>query len=95
MDIMEKFEKHLTKWCKENHKPKPAIDNMNKFWKMAWEDFMKTELTAEWEERKEEYNNIHLLTKREAEKLKQKQSEPEPEDEPEENSWEKIQKFLK
>ena len=94
MDLLEEFEPYLTKWCHEHHKPRPDINNMNKFWRMAWEDFMKTELTEQWDERKEEYANIQLLSKKDLHTNIVETEEEEPE-QPEENSWEKIQKYLK
>ena len=102
MDILEDFQKHLKKWCKDNHKPLPPEGKINKYWQLAWEDYMKTTLTDNWESRKNEFLNISLLTKQE-QKLQEKQNkldtryeetEEVVETEEQSSSWDRIQKFL-
>ena len=94
MKGIKEFEVFLNEWCERNHKPNPGVNNNNDIWKSAWEEFVKTELIDEYEERKQEYLDMKLLThkelaRREAENKKQ------TEDESNLNDWEKVKKLLK
>ena len=99
MDILKEFEEFLPKWCHENHLPKPPIGKQNKVWRKGWQAFMDTYLKEHYDEIREEFLNIKVLTRKELErqlkeekenKLKQKQ-----EVEEEETSWERVQQLLK
>ena len=95
MNIQEDFKIYLKKWCKTNHKPLPPEGKINKYWQMAWEDYMKTVLTENWEARKQEYYDIPLLTKQEEKRQqRQKQLESQYEEEKTDSSWDRIKKFL-
>ena len=63
MDLLEDFQKHLEKWCKDNHKPLPPKGKINKYWQLAWEDYMRTTLTDNWNVRKQQFLDIPVLTK--------------------------------
>lgn len=96
MDISEDFQKYLETWCKTNHKPLPEKGKINKYWQLAWESYMKTELTDKWEQRKNEFLNIKVLTKQEEKRLtKQQALESQYEAEEEDSSWGRVKKFLK
>ena len=109
MDIVGNFNIFLKKWCKEHHKPLPAKGSLNKYWQEAWTDYLKTELTDSWEEYKQEFNNIPLLTKKEEKRIKKEEELRKKQEiyniEEEEtlqevqkeskSSWDNIQKYLK
>ena len=93
-DLTEGFREYLLEWCKENHKPQPKQAG-GKYWKEAWESYMKTRLVPEWEENKKAYLDMTLLTNKMKEQLeKEETKEVEPEQEDTESSWDKVQKML-
>lgn len=106
MDIIKKFTEYLPEWCKENKKPIPPEGSHNKVWQMAWEDFMKSKLVSDWEEHKQQYWNLQLLTKKEQDKRKKESSSQEEnlesnkilsettQNDENESSWDKVQKYL-
>lgn len=101
MDINKEFEKFLPEWCEKNKKPLPKKDSFNKIWKAAWEDFMRTRLKETWEERRQEFLNMKLLTKREMQERKKETPTEEVESNESDNttpkqptSWEIVQKYL-
>lgn len=95
MNILSNFEPYLKKWCEENHKPIPDIDKPNDVWKLAWDSYVKQELVPNWEQTKQEYLNMELLTKKEQQK-REKQKEVEPvEEEKKLTDWEKVSSLLK
>lgn len=96
MDLMKEFELYLPVWAKENNKPIPKIDSINKIWGMAWESFLKEKLIPQWESRKEEFLAIELMSRR---NMKKKQDNVELIEELESmeemSAWEKVKKHLK
>jgi hypothetical protein len=96
MDLMKEFETYLPEWARENNKPIPKIDSMNKVWGMAWESFLKEKLVPQWENIKQEFLDIELMTRK---NIKKKQADIEilEEEESEEqlSGWEKVKKHLK
>ena len=96
MNILEEFDKFLPVWCHENHLPKPPQGKMNKVWKQAWQAFMDTFLKEHYDEIREDFMNIKLLTKKELERqLKEEKENKKAEVEVEDNAWGRIQELMK
>ena len=95
MKDIKDFERFLNEWCEKNHKPNPGVENNNDIWKSAWEEFVKTELVEEYEERKQEYLDMKLLTHRELAKREAEAKKEKIEEEPKLNDWDKVKKLLK
>lgn len=100
--ILEDFPQYLEQWCKTNHKPVPPVGVINKYWQLAWQDYMKNKLVPEWEDIKQDYLDMEMLTK-DAEKQITKEDKLKelykdlPDDEPEEQTdsmWNRIKKQL-
>lgn len=88
MKDINDFNKFYEQWCITNNKPFKGIDNINKYWQQAWEDFMKTELKDEYESRKQEYKDMKLLSYYELNK-RDIAEQPEP------SVWEQVKSQLK
>lgn len=96
IDIAEEFNKNfLKKWCHENHLPMPKEGQMNKIWSQAWEAFMKTYLIEHYEEIKQQFLDIPLLTKKELERqLKEKKLQESECTEEKQSSWDRVKEML-
>ena len=91
MDILSNFEIYLKEFCEKNNHAIPK--EKDKVWKLAWDSYVKEKLVPNWENYKNEYLNMELLTKS---KLKQqKQIEIKEEQIVEESDWDKVAKMLK
>ena len=97
MDLMKEFELYLPEWAEQNNKPIPNINKMNKLWTAAWESFMKDKLIGDWQQRKDAFMSIQLLTKTEMKKReRQKNLQESLESNVEQPSgWDKIKKYMK
>ena len=98
MDIIKSFNEYLPKWCEQNNKPIPKDGATNKVWQQAWESFMKTELVNSWEQNKQEYWNMQLLTKHEQKVQINEHTSQQSEDTFTQDtitSWDKVQQYLK
>ena len=100
--ILEEFPRYLEEWCKKNHKPVPPVGTINKFWQLAWQDYMKEKLVPQWEDIKEEYLNMDLLNKNSERKIQKEIRKQEflnslPDEEPEKelSMWERIKQKRK
>ena len=87
-DINKCFEEYTPKWCKE-HKLPTACLKKSKYWQQAWQDFMQDVLLEQYEERKQEFLNIELLSS------KTMNNKVEEEEEAPTNNWQDIQQYLK
>lgn len=93
MDVITEFEKYLPEWAHKKHYPVPK--KKDKHWQEAWLNFMQEVLVPQWDEFKDYYNNIPVLTKTEERKLKLQDKNKLQETKENESSWDKIQQFLK
>ena len=98
MDLMEEFDKYLKTWSKKNHLPCPSIDKITKNWQLAWNDFLKDVMEPKWEEQKQEFLNMKLLTKEEQRKREEESKKKEEIEEEftldKETDWDKVKKLM-
>lgn len=95
VDILEDFKPFLEKWCNENHLPKPEINNMNRVWLRAWHAYTNTYLKEHYEEVKQQYLDIPVLTKTEYKKqLREEKQAKTQEKQTSLTSWERVQKIM-
>lgn len=60
IDVAKEFEPFLKDWCHKHHVPVPK--RMNKHWMSAWQDFMDTYLKDHYEEIRQAYLDLPLLS---------------------------------
>jgi hypothetical protein len=89
MDILSNFEIYLKEYCEKNHIKVPR--DKDKIWKVVWDSYVKEKLVLNWENYKNEYLNMELLTKSKQQKLQAQEVE---EEEVEESDWDKVSKLL-
>ena len=99
MDILKEFELYLPQWAETNKKPIPDVNTINKLWTAAWESFMKERLMEDWQQRKESFLSMQLLTKTEMKKREKEKEISQILDEDmtteEPSGWDKICKYMK
>ena len=95
MTILSNFELYLKEWCTKNNKPLPNANKPNDIWKMAWDSYVKEKLVPNWEEHKQSYLNMELLTKKEQNKRKNVKVEEIEEVEEPTSQWDEVSRLLK
>ena len=94
MDLVKNFEPYLKEWCHEKHLPIPEEGKQNKVWQRAWKDYMKKLLTENYDEIKDYFMSIPLLTRKQL--LQGTDSiDVQEEEEKELSSWERVQQLMK
>ena len=60
-DLLKQFEEYLPRWSNEKHQPIPTKKHMDR-WYIAWNDFVKEELSKHYTEHVQEFKNLQLKT---------------------------------
>ena len=97
MNILEDFKPFLKNWCHENHLPMPEEGKMNRVWQSAWQSYMETHLTDHYEEIKQSYLDMEVLTVGQLKKLEAEQNSKTIELDTKEDSktaWQRIQEMM-
>jgi len=101
-DVMQLFQEYLPKWAEEKMQPMPTEEFPDR-WTEAWKDFVNEVLTANYDERVEQYKAMNYKTKGmvRKEKIQKKREEEEKAveqsaNEPEKplTEWERVQQYL-
>lgn len=92
VDIVEDFKPFLKEWCHKKHLPIPEEGKTTKVWQKAWQEYMDTYLTEHYEEIRQDYLNMPVLTREEL--RKQLAEESIKKESKEESSWDRIKEQL-
>ena len=93
VDILEDFKPFLENWCNEQRLPKPKEGDMNKVWLRAWHAYMNTYLKDHYEEIRQQYLDMPVLTKEEYERQLQEEKQV-TQEETSLTSWERVEKLM-